>query len=207
MSFSFNKRYIVSILVLFVLITTSIAQAKWEAGAKAGTTFYLGDRNSTIFNSIDPVYGGFLRINVNSRWVTKIQFTTATIKTDFKQRFLDFSVQEEFNFFEYGVLNSNKWTRFFSPYIFAGISLGTYEEGDYAIFAPNIPFGLGVKYKVFPKVNIGLEWCMHKLFTDAFDNRSNPYKNKEFGLSNKDWYSMATFILSVDIGNKSSYCR
>jgi hypothetical protein len=214
MSFAFYKRYIIGLLLFFVLLPQVKAQASWEIGVKAGTTFYLGDKNSSLFNEFNPIYGGFMRINSNYRWVTKVQFATGAINLQsdatqrvLKQRYVDFSVQEEFNFFEYGMLNSSSWTRFFSPYIFFGIGLGSYTEGNYTIFSPNIPFGIGVKYKVLPRINIGLEWSMHKLFSDAFDGVNNPYNNKEFGWTNKDWYSMATFMLSVDIGNKSSYCR
>ena len=203
------KKLIISVLILFMLIPISKAQATWELGAKAGTAFYMGDGNSTIFNGIDPVYGGLVRINANCRWATKVEFATGIIKTDIaiNQSYVDFSIQEEFNFFEYGLLNSDKWTRFFSPYVFAGLGLGSYSKGDYVVFSPNIPFGIGVKYKVLSKVNIGLEWSMNKLFTDEFDNTSNPYYNDESPWSNKDWLSMAVFFISFDFSNRNSFCR
>ncbi len=203
----FYKSIIISVLALFLISPSVKAQAVWEMGVKAGTGFYLGDANSTIFNRIDPLYGGLVRINANCRWATKIELTSGSIKTDLKQTYLDLSLYEEFNFFEYGLLNSDKWTRFFSPYIFAGIGFGSYSKGIYTIFSPNIPFGVGVKYKVWSKVNIGLEWTMHKLFTDEFDDISNPYGNQESAWINKDWLSKASFFLTVDFGNKSSYCR
>lgn len=191
----------------FVLLPVIKAQAKWEIGVKGGANFYLGDRNTTLFNHLDPVYGAFVRINSNCRWATKIQFATGSIKSDFQQRYIDFAVRQEFNFFEFGLLNSSNWTRYFTPYIFGGFGMGSFNEASYAVFSTNIPFGVGVKYKVLPKVNIGLEWSMHKLFSDAFDSRTNPYDNEESKWTNKDWFSMATFMISFDFGNKNSYCR
>jgi hypothetical protein len=128
------------------------------------------------------------------------------VKFDAPQRFTDLSLQEEFNFFEYNLLNSGSWTRYFSPYIFAGVGLGLFKQDDKMIYAPNIPFGFGVKYKLIKRVNIGLEWSMHKLFTDKFDAVDDPYANKGSGLINNDWYSMATFFISFDFGNRGEYC-
>ncbi len=207
MRFHRIKKCILSLFFCFLLAVSAQAQAIWEAGIKAGTNFYLGDRNSVLFDDVNPVFGAFVKVNANSRWATKVQFETGSIKTDFQQQYVDFSLQQEFSFFEYGLLNSAKWTRFFSPYILCGVGLAFFNEGNRAVFAPNIPFGFGVKYKVVDKVNIGLEWSMLKLFSDSFDQLSNPYNNNESIWLNKDWISMATFFVSVDVGNKSSYCR
>jgi len=207
MGLTLYKKVIIGIFMLFTLIPICKAQAIWEAGIKGGTNFYLGDVNSTIFNKLDPVYGIFARINANPRFATKFQFATGSIKSLFEQQYSDLSVQEEFNFFEYGLLNSDSWTRFFSPYIFGGIGVSTFTDSNKQILTPDIPFGFGVKYKVFDKVNIGLEWSMHKLFSDRFDHINNPYQNTTSAFTNNDWYSMATLMLSVDFGNRSSYCR
>jgi hypothetical protein len=201
------RRLIVGMFMCFVLLSAGMAQAKWEVGVKGGTNFYLGDRNAMLFDGLNPVYGGFVRINSNTRWATKIQFVVGNIKTEFDQQYIDFSFRQEFNFFEYGLLNSSSWTRYFSPYIFGGFGMGSYNEGNYSIFSTNIPFGLGVKYKILPKVNIALEWSMHKLFSDGFDGVSNPYHNNESNWTNKDWISMAMLMVSFDFGNKNSYCR
>jgi len=208
MGFIPSKRLIIGIFLLFILFSGSRAQAVWEIGVKGGTNFYLGDLNSTIFNGIQPLVGGFVRYNKNPRWDSKLQLVSAEIKTPIKQNYVDLSVQEEFNFFEYGLLNSDSWTRFFSPYIFVGLGAVSFtDSNDKVVFAPNVPFGLGVKWKVFRRINIGLEWSLHKLFTDKFDYVDNPYNANASIFTNNDWYSMGALMVGIDLGDRSRYCR
>lgn len=208
MSFILSKRILVVAFVLCFIFPVAQAQAIWELGAKGGTDFYLGDRNSAIFNKIQPVLGLYVRKNQNPRWVTKVQFASGRIDSPMEQNYVDFSLQEEFNFFEYGLLNSESWTRFFSPYICVGVGLSLFTGvSDESIFTPNMPFGVGVKWKVLKHVNIGLEWTMHKLFSDKFDYVDDPYKINGTSYTKRDWYSMCTLMVGFDLGNRSSYCR
>lgn len=207
MKYNLSKKIIVGLIAFFVSVAVN-AQARWELGLKGGTDFYLGDANATLFNKIQPTFGAFARWNTNYRWVTKLQGISGSIKKPFDQNFFEVSIQEEFNFFEYGMMNSPSWTRLFSPYITLGIGLTTFNGArDEAVFCGSIPMGVGVKWKVFNKMNIGLEWTIHKLFSDKFDYMDNPRRTNSQRFINNDWYSLATLMVGFDLGNRNSYCR
>jgi hypothetical protein len=95
----------------------------------------------------------------------------------------------------------------FSPYLFAGVSvahfnpqaryqgdwvdlqpLGTEGQGlpqypergaPYRLNAFSIPFGLGIKYALSDKINIGLELGARRAFTDYLDDVSTTYVSYE----------------------------
>jgi hypothetical protein len=202
------KRNIITIGFFVVFAFTSNAQALFDVGIKGGTTFYLGDINSTLFNKFQPIGGAYFRYNINSRWATKLQGTLGKITDPMNQKFMDISLQQEFNFFEYGLLKTGDFEYTFSPYICVGIGLTSFINNDNdAIFSPNIPFGVGIKYKVLNRINIGLEWTMHKLFTDNFDGVDNPYQIEKSSLMNNDWYSMCTLSIGIDLGERYKFCK
>ncbi len=207
MRLSFPKRNILTIVFFIVFSFTSNAQALFDVGVKGGTTYYLGDLNSTIFNKFQPVGGGYIRYNINARWATKLQGTLGKISDPFNQRFVDISLQQEFNFFEYGLMKTGEFEYTFSPYICVGIGFTNFINDAGAIFSPNIPFGVGVKYKLFNRINVGLEWTMHKLFTDEFDLANDPYQIGGSSLMNNDWYSLCTLNIGIDLGERYKFCR
>ncbi|MDR1678414.1 MAG: DUF6089 family protein [Prevotellaceae bacterium] len=209
MSSLFCKRSTLGLCIFFISISCCQAQAIWELGARAGSVFYLGDENITIFNKVpQPALAVFARWNANPRWTTKIQFASASISSPFDQQFQEVSFQEEFNFFEYGLLNGDSWTNRFSPYICGGIALTSFDNrrGE-AAFSLAVPFGFGIKYKIFKRINVGMEWTMHKLFTDNFDYVANPRQLKPSRTANNDWYSMCMLSIGIDLGDRSRFCK
>ena len=80
--------------------------------------------------------------------------------------------------------------------------------------ALNIPVGLGVKYKVKPRVNIGLEWTFRFTTTDRLDvshidkqQLDQPYNIQTFGFMNKDLYSFLMFFVTYDMCPKLRKCN
>jgi hypothetical protein len=210
MVFKNAKRLIFCLLAVMSAATMECnAQAIWELGVKGGTDFYLGDKNSTIFNDLQAVWGIYARYNWNCRWATKLQFASGNIDSPIDQDYTDVSVQQEFNFFEYGLKGNESWTKNFSPYICGGFGIYTFDGiNDKSNIQLNIPFGVGVKCKVLKYVNIGLEWTLHKLFTDQFDKCANPYEyDKTSNATGNDWYSMCTLMLGIDLGQRGKYCK
>ena len=74
---------------------------------------------------------------------------------------------------------------------------------------PNIPLGVGLKYKVKNRINLGCEFSFRKLFGDGLDvtDDSNaflddPYHMKGSFLKNKDWYSF--FVVYGYLGFRSA---
>lgn len=202
------KRYIGVLLFLLLFLTNSRAQAIWELGVKGGSAFYLGDRNAVVFNKFQPSGAAYLRHNFNPRYTLNGTFELAQFTEPMEKSFIGGGLMLEFNFFEYGLMNSGSWTKYFSPYIFGGLKVsGFVDNRALLVFSPGIPMGVGAKWKAFPGINICLDWTINKLFNDKLDNANNPYHINDSGIINNDWYSTGMLSIGFDLGNRSSYCR
>jgi hypothetical protein len=77
----------------------------------------------------------------------------------------------------------------------------------------NIPVGIGVKYKLKPRVNLGFEWTVRFSTTDKLDatptgtQLKDPYGIKSGMFKNKDCYSFAMFFITYDMFPKYRKCN
>lgn len=203
-----SKRYITVLLFVFIFLANSSSQAIWELGVRGGSVFYLGDRNTILFNDFQPAGSVYLAHNFNPRYTAVGMMEFAQLTSPLEKSIIAGGFMLQFNFFEYGLMNSSSWTKYFSPYISAGFKVTGFVDGkSLLVFSPAIPFGVGVKWKALPGINIGLDWSMNKLFSDKLDNANNPYFINNSQLINNDWYSTGTLSVGFDLGNRSSYCR
>ena len=203
------------ILIFFITIIAFIStQAQRnEIGLMVGTTYYLGDLNpSKQFLLAKPAFGLLYRYNLSTRWALKLDGLYGSIAGDdavskfnvqrnlsFKSNIFEFSPQLELNFLNY--MTGNKKKDYFTPYIFAGVSIfafnpqaeyngtwyslqplgtegqGTTEVGTqhYSLVDVAFPFGLGFKYSIGKSFCIGVEWGMRKTTTDYLDDVSTTY--------------------------------
>jgi hypothetical protein len=120
--------------------------------------------------------------------------------------------QMEFNFLPYSdkfaYLNTSK----ISPYMLAGLGV-TLGMGDKTSFGVNIPLGVGVKYKLKNRVNLGVEYTVHRLLNDNLDAPNeqsallnDPYKVKQGLFKNKDWYNTLLFSITWEFGLRDGRC-
>ena len=214
---------------MLVLLSGNIGQIygqeyKFEAGGAAGTSFYMGDANKTgLFKDVRPALGAVLRNNINFRWAIKSnlywgQVAGSTeevshtfpngLAESFSRNFFDLGSQAEFNFFPYSDKFAYMNTKRITPYILAGLGLTLATGGEKAFFSVNMPLGIGVKYKIVNRLNLGCEFAMRKLFGDSFDSKTlnDPMGVNSSFFKNKDWYS--TFLLSLtwDFGPRDRAC-
>ena len=72
-----------------------------------------------------------------------------------------------------------------------------------------MPMGFGVKFKARPRLNLGLEFTMTKVFGDNVDSRelTDLYQIKSSFLKNTDWYSTLTFSISYEFGRRCVTCH
>lgn len=76
--------------------------------------------------------------------------------------------------------------------------------------SPNIPLGVGVKYKVINRLNLGCEFSFRKLFGDGFEGREmldNPYGIASSAFKNKDWCSFLLLSVTWDFGRRTEPCN
>ncbi len=156
----------------------------------------------------------------------------------FHSTLIDIEMGIEINFLEYIAGSENHR---FTPFIFGGVSvfhfnpktyymgteyelqpLGTEGQGltpdpdreyakPYSLTSWAIPFGLGIKWSISPRVSLGLEWGLRKTFTDYLDDVSDRYPDPEklsaeksplaAVLSNRQYEDQAIAAgLNIDIG-------
>lgn len=201
-----------------------------EFGGFGGVSYYFGELNPPAtgqFRFIHPSLGILLRRNFNSRFAFKTNLyygkisgsdSKAGISVFEKNRNLAFnsilielSEQAEFMFYNFKVMDLNSY---FSPYVFAGISVFYFNpkpkgaEKNYLPIAPAFPFGTGVKLKFSHRYLIGAEWGFRKTFTDYLDDVSTVYPtgSQRGDSKNRDWYSFAGITFTVRLGEKPNDC-
>lgn len=89
--------------------------------------------------------------------------------TTFERNVYELCAQFEYNFFAYGTGAGYKDSRKLTPYILAGIGLTYAPKPAEHVWAMNIPIGMGVKYKLAERINIGVEWTVRLTTTDKLD--------------------------------------
>ncbi|MBP5376079.1 MAG: outer membrane beta-barrel protein [Bacteroidaceae bacterium] len=191
-----------------------------ELGAMGGPSFYMGDANLNGFYKDVTMAGGLMgRYNINPRMALKFDIGFGSVKGDaskgankfpekkdqkwdFNNSLLDVGCQYELHFWGYGRGNSYKGHKRLTPYIQMGMGF-TYCNKALTL---NIPVGFGVKYKLKPRLNVGLDWSMRFSLSDKLDGIEDPYKIKSGTLKNKDSYSWTMVYISYDLCPKYRKC-
>lgn len=208
-----------------------------EIGGGGGMCFYLGDANSTPFAHMSGMGGVLVRRMFNPRMALKGNLAFGHIKGDsegyfipqdatsqtpeggmpatvqFSRNLVDAGVQFEMNFWGYGHGGGYKENSPITPYALAGMGFTLAPGGAGTKGALNLPIGVGVKYKVRPRLNIGFEWTMRFTTSDELDVAKGqpqlfqPYGIKSVGLKNKDCYSFTMLFVTYDICPKYRKCN
>jgi hypothetical protein len=192
-----------------------------ELGAMGGPGFYMGDANLGGFYKNVTMAGGLMgRYNMNPRMALKFDIGYGSVKGNaatqknrypatngqkwkFNNSLVDVGCQYEMNFWGYGMGNSYKGHKRLTPYIQAGLG---FTYGNKAL-TMNIPLGFGVKYKLKPRLNVGIDWTMRFTMGDKLDGIEDPYRVKSGLLKNKDSYSWTMIFLSYDLCPKYRKCN
>ena len=231
-----------ALLLLLMLVPLGLAaqddeEYRMEIGGGVGTDFYLGDVSSTPFRKPSVAAALLWRRNFNPRMGLKANLAMAHLRGASGNRFipadaatpgaeggtpvavgikrsvLDLGAQYELNFFGYGLGHEYLGLRRWTPYVAIGMGFSlAMGGGESAAFAFNIPVGLGVKYKIRPRLNAGVEWSFRLTTTDELDTGgqatlAHPYNIKGKGFKNKDAYSLLLLTLTYDISPKCKTCH
>lgn len=201
---------------------------RMEIGVGAGMMGYLGDFNGNITKDLQPMGGLIARYNINPYMGLRLNVSYgkmkgssadvetyypdyATAQYDFDNSLVDFSLMYEYNFFPYGTGRDYRGAKRLTPVIFAGLG-ATYVDvkgaDSKSVFTANVPIGIGLRYKVGKRMNIGVDWAMHFSLNDELDGRSDPYGIKSSGpFKNTDCYSTLQFTLSYSFLSKCKTCH
>lgn len=221
-----GKKKLFLYLILFIGLIfpekTLSQEYIYEIGVTTGTSFYMGDLNKTKLFLHPGISGGVLfRYNINFHWAIKANLLAGNVSGNsedsenifpfeknviFNRNFTELGAQVEFNFLPYSDKYSYIGTKNYSPYVFAGVGI-TNSSGESEFLGMNMPLGIGYKYKIRNRINIGVEFSMRKLFSDYFDVMDNPYYITSNILKNKDWYSLTMISLTWDFGSRADPCH
>jgi hypothetical protein len=219
-----------TLMLLLLIGTTAVAQEyKYEIGGMAGMSMYLGDANQTaLLKGLNPAGGLVFRRNFNFRWAFKADLMMGKItgntrntenvfpghaETSFSRSFFELGGQMEFNFLPYSDKFAYLNTSRIAPYLLTGMGITVAPGENRTFLSLYLPLGAGVKYKIINRVNLGVEYTVHKLFGDGFDapnsegfNLDNPYKIQSGLFKNKDWYNTLMFSITWDFGPNDRKC-
>jgi len=216
-------------LTSFVCSTAVAQEYKYEIGGAFGASMYMGDANqSALLQGFNPAGGLVFRRNFNLRWALKTDLMAGRVNGDtkntenvfpnhgessFTRSFFKAGGQIEFNFLPYSDKFAYLYTSKVAPYVLAGCGVTVAPGKNQTFGSLHLPLGLGVKYKVKNRINLGLEYSIHKLFGDGFDapnkegfNLDNPYQIQSGLLKNKDWYNTLMFSVTWDFGPNDRKC-
>lgn len=219
------------LLVLLMSVCTQVyAQAyKVEVGLSLGQSAYMGDANMhEWFASPELSYGLVGRYALNGRFALRAEANNArvsgSVETDpsvflngrtltFDRSVQDVGVLLEMNFYEYGMPEYVQGSSWISPYVSIGVGVSSYQTNQRK-WAFSIPFGVGVKAKVLPRLNANLDWTWRRLSSDDLDaaepfdafQLSHPMGVDGVGGKNSDWYSVLSLRLTFDLFAAGTKC-
>lgn len=198
---------------------------RMEIGGGVGLMAYEGDFNGSILHNMQPSASLMLRRVINpymdlrlAASYGKLKGSSKDVKTylpqyqdtqyDFSTTLVDLSATYEYNFWPYGTGNDYRGAQRLTPFVFAGIGTTYASTPTGNIFTANLPLGLGVKYKVAPRLNLGIEWAIHFALNDKLDGIADPYGIQSTGMfKNTDCFSALQLTLTYSFMPKCRTCH
>lgn len=216
--------------VLFLLCAVSgMAQEddmyKMEIGAGLGLVSYEGDFNGSITKGAQPGASLLLRRVFNPYMDVRLDLMYGKLKGssekqdtyypdfqqekyDFSNTLIDASLTYEYNFWPYGTGRDYRGAQKLTPFVFLGIGATYVKTEQKGVFTGNLPLGVGVKYKIGKRVNLGVEWAIHFSLSDELDGVKDPYMIKSSGMfKNTDCYSALQLTLTYSFMQKCRTCN
>ena len=179
-------------------------QYRMEIGAGVGLMSYQGDFNGSIMKNQQPmatlilrrIWSPYMGLKFSGSY-GKLKGTSKDVKTyypelkdnpyEFSRSLVDVSAVYEYNFWPYGTGRDYRGAKRLTPFVFVGV---------------------GVKYKIGPRLNLGVEWAEHFSLSDNLDGKKDPYGIESTGLfKNTDCYSTLQITLTYSFSAKCRTCH
>lgn len=222
------RKGLVTLLILCATLTASAQQDDeylMEIGGGVGMVSYQGDFNGKITSGMQPAGAIVWRRLLNPYMGFRVMGMMGKLKGDatrvetyypeettraysFDRSLTDVSVTYEYNFWPYGTGRDYRGAKRLTPFVFGGIGATYVSGGEKKVFTANVPIGLGIKYKLKERLNVGLEWSMHFSLSDELDGMADPYGIKSSGaFKNTDCYSGLMLTLTYSFKSKCRTCN
>lgn len=223
------------LLVLLVALCMGLPLAAQEEerytkewGAALGTGFMLNDANSRLYGQSHLAGGLLLRFVPNTRMAFKLalshqrirgsvartsnfypalphQASTERLSYAFSSGLTDLSALYELHFLPYGYHRSYLNNHRLVPYLQMGLGIVYSHMGQRA--ALHFPLGFGLKYKLRPRLNLGLEWRMHLSGSDRLEGLEGPTGIKSELMRNADHFGQTLLTLTYDFSPTCPACN
>lgn len=203
---------------------------RMELGGAFGGSYYMGDANYLVpYKDLGWCGGVVARYIFNPRMHLKANLIAGKIAgdtrdfndvypydgmTSFSRMVYDVGAQFEYNFLAYGTGRGYNGGHRFTPYLLAGFGFTFTSGPTEKVFAVNFPLGIGVKYKLAPRWNVGCEVTMRFCSSDRLDvtatdglRLEDPFLIKGKGLKNNDSYSFTVFYITYDLFARCRDCN
>lgn len=212
---------------LFAAVFSASAQSqapyKFDFGGSLGMSGYIGEANSS-----NPFrHPGFTadlgaRYILDTRWAFRaavsymgLSGNTADLadvlpdgaEFSFSTGAWDLGVRGEFNFFNYGMGESYKRLRRWSPYLALGVGVTMASADGSTVVAPSLPMAFGFKFKPRERMNLWLEFSMTKVFSDKVDGLWELNHIKTDFYKNTDWFARLAIGFSYEFGRRCETCH
>lgn len=222
------RKGLVTLLMLCATLTASAQQDDeylMEIGGGVGMVSYQGDFNGKITSGMQPAGAIVWRRLLNPYMGFRVTGMMGKLKGDatrvetyypdettraysFDRSLTDVSLTYEYNFWPYGTGCDYRGAKRITPFVFGGIGATYVSGGEKKVFTANVPIGLGIKYKLKERLNVGLEWSMHFSLSDELDGMADPYGIKSSGaFKNTDCYSGLMLTLTYSFKSKCRTCN
>lgn len=222
------RKGLVTLLMLCATLTASAQQDDeylMEIGGGVGMVSYQGDFNGKLTSGMQPAGAIVWRRLLNPYMGFRVMGMMGKLKGDatrvetyypdettraysFDRSLTDVSVTYEYNFWPYGTGRDYRGAKRLTPFVFGGIGATYVSGGEKKVFTANVPIGLGIKYKLKERLNVGLEWSMHFSLSDELDGMADPYGIKSSGaFKNTDCYSGLMLTLTYSFKSKCRTCN
>ena len=224
-------RLILTVAALLSVASSATAQTatapyKFDLGAGLGMSGYIGDVNSS--NPFKhPGFTADVRFGylIDTRWAirTSLGIMGLSGSTDdmsnvlpagtegfsFTSQVYDLNVRGEFNFFSYGMGETYKRLRRWTPYLAIGISASLASSDGNTAAGFSIPMAFGFKFKLKERINLHAEFSMTKVFSDHIDGKDIADLNhiKTDFYKSTDWFSRITVGISYELGKRCETCH
>ena len=222
-------RHALLILLLSIAAAPAAAQGDVEylaeIGGGAGLMNYMGDYNGALFHSPQPMATAFVRrlfnpytglrfgigagkLKDSSKGVETYYPATADSIYSFSSTVIDGNLTFEYNFWPYGTGRDYRGAQRLTPFLVIGLGATYAKTGDKNTFTANLPVGVGVKYKIADRMNLGVEWGVHFTLSDEIDGVKDPYYIESSGLfKNTDCYSALRVTFTYSFMAKCRTCH
>lgn len=213
-----------TVVISYMTLSAQDVLYKWDAGGGIGISGYSGEANDGFIYR-RPGFSADLigRYNFNSRLALGADanymslsgntenmdnFYPGGIDYKFSASVYSVTVNGEFNFFPYGVGETYKQLKRWTPFISFGLGVLMSSVNDTVHAAFQIPFILGVKLKLKERLNLNVKLTAAKVFSDKLDGElADLYTIKSTFLKNTDWYSTLTVGLTYEFGERCPTCH